>query len=336
MFGVYKNDDLDTQTNKDKKRSKLMKVFLHDLARSMAGMYMDKKAFAVEGEPNSSKGTIIDLLINTYGMGYVKICDSNNFTKKNTEGAKSFSWYQDFEFARIAYTNETQEVDGKIPKMDGNILKNTFASGGDYKETRKNYKDESNVRSQAKHWHFYNQQTDWSPSDVWNRIEHFELLSVFCDKKDMNELSNINYYPKDDNIKHIFIKRQDVCNEFAHILHEAFHWKVKMPKSLMKERQLLVVEENDDKSKFMNLFTFTKDTKDYITSKIIKNLCKKNEINYKTNKAFKYLQGKGAIRPNDTNMLPIKKNNSLPIYGVKIKEVEFLSDDDIDNVSDNE
>lgn len=327
MFGVYKYNDLDKQINKDKKRARVMRVFLHKLAKSIAGMYLDKKAYAVEGEPNSSKGTIIDLLINTFGQGYVKICDSNNFTKKNSDGAKSFSWYQDFEFARIAYTNETQEVDGKIPKMDGNILKNTFASGGDYKETRKNFKDEVNVRSQATHWHFYNQQPDWSPSDVWNRIEHFELLSVFCDKKDMNELSNINYYPKDDNIKNVFVKREDVCNEFAHILHEAFHWNVKMPKSLLKDRKLLILEENDDKTKFLNLFSFTKDINDYVTSKTIKQLCKENAINYKTNKCFKYLQGKGGIRPSDDNMLPVKKNNSLPIYGVKLKSSEILSDE---------
>ena len=38
-------------------------------------------------------------------------------------------------------------------------------------------------------------------------------------------------------------------------------------------------------------------------------------------------QGKGGIRPSDDNMLPVKKNNSLPIYGVKLKSSEILSDE---------
>ena len=61
---------------------------------------------------------------------------------------KSYSWMIDYEFRRLAFTNEiTMSADGSV-KVNGNMIKK-FGSGGDDIEARQNYKDEISFKLQA-------------------------------------------------------------------------------------------------------------------------------------------------------------------------------------------
>jgi hypothetical protein len=286
LFGV---DDL----NKDKDNKQYLDYFLYKLSRAVAGHIEDKNWILMKGQRNSGKGVIGDLLKNCFGK-YIKTTNSGNFTLKNysnNDEAKSNSWILDYEFCRIAITNEIKIDNDNKNKVDGNIIKK-FCSGGDYMEARKNYQDEIEFRIQSTLLICCNDIPEMSPTDAYEFTTFINMTSAFKEIDDKYKMKNIKYYKPDNSIKTHFIKKKDVINEFILILIDAYKNKVDMPEKFKME-----VEENkedDDLNIILDTFKFTNNDNDFISNNDLKTYYKDLRLPMSFTKFKGTLKGFGA------------------------------------------
>ena len=127
----------------------LASTFYEFLSRGMAGMIQDKQTAAGLGARNCGKGVLMELMTAAFGP-YCKATNAENFAFKATGGdtAKLQSWMIDYEFRRLAFTNEVTMATDDSVKLNGNMIKK-FGSGGDQIEARKNHVDEMQFKIQA-------------------------------------------------------------------------------------------------------------------------------------------------------------------------------------------
>jgi hypothetical protein len=289
----------------DKDRLELMRHYLHCLSRAIAGHVEDKRWFLMEGLRNCGKGVLTDLLKNCFGS-YVLTTSSNNFISKKSTGdsAKELSWMLDYEFSRVAVTQEINIVDDGT-KLDGNQVKK-FVSGGDYMSARKNFQDEKQFRVQSTLIICCNDLPTVINTDCLDFCLNFQMKSKFIDSNEKEELSNFCYFKKDDSVKINFIKRDDVCNEFINLLIEAYGWTdTKIPESIQEEDR---DDELDDMATLFNAFEITNDgVNDKLTNREIKQHLINIKSPYKITKACKLLVGKGAFKYRDGTDRGLKK-----------------------------
>ncbi len=154
-------------------RQQLLKYFLHRLARIIAGHILDKRWILYQGFRNCGKGTITDLLHNSF-EGYIKETNIENFILKKTQGeaSKSNSWIIDYEFKRLAIAQEISTIEKEY--INGGMIKK-FCSGGDYMEARKNFKDEYEFRIQSSLMICCNDIPEIKPSDAEEYKDEFQL-----------------------------------------------------------------------------------------------------------------------------------------------------------------
>jgi len=286
LFGV---DDL----KKDKDNNQYLEYFLYKLSRAVAGHIEDKNWILMKGQRNSGKGVIGDLLKNCFGK-YIKATNSGNFTLKNysnNDEAKSNSWILDYEFCRIAITNEIKIDNDNKNKVDGNTIKK-FCSGGDYMEARKNFKDEIEFRIQSTLLICCNDIPEMSPTDAYEFTTFINMTSAFKEIDDKYKMKNIKYYKPDNSIKTHFIKKKEVINEFILILIDAYKNKVDMPEKFKME-----VEENkedDDLNIILDTFEFTNNDNDFISNNDLKTYYKDLRLPMSFTKFKGTLKGFGA------------------------------------------
>lgn len=206
--------------NINKDRYQLMEYFLYRLARSIAGHIEDKKWIVLRGLRNCGKGVISDLLKNTFEF-YVGITNSGNFIYKyydSIDEAKMNAWITDFIYCRLAITQEITLSKNKY--IDGNKIKQ-FASGGDIINARTNFKDAIQFKVQSTLMMCCNDLPSIKPNDCLETCDEFFLLSKFINKNEISDemkLSNVNYYPKINNIKKELLQNQYIKNEFVLLL----------------------------------------------------------------------------------------------------------------------
>ena len=286
LFGI---DDLE----KDKENKQYLEYFLYNLSRATAGHIEDKRWILLKGQRNSGKGVIGDLLKNCFGK-YIKTTNSGNFILKkfnNSDEAKSNSWILDYEFSRIAITNEIKIDNDNNIKVDGNTIKK-FCSGGDYMEARKNFQDEIEFRIQATLMICCNDIPEICPSDATEFRTNIEMTSSFKEVEDKYKMKNIKYYKPDDTIKTHFIKRKDVINEFILILIDAYKNKVKMPEKF--KNQVEENSENNDLNNILDYYEFTTNQMDFINNNDLEQQRKELKLPMTKNKFKDTLKGLGA------------------------------------------
>jgi hypothetical protein len=328
---IYPVFTLDAKNpKKDINRYNLMRCNLRRLSRATAGKYEDKAFVIWEGEPNSGKSALFELAGNTYGDGYVVNFNISNFIRNRNNGQdvkRQLAWLFDVEFARIMFSSEVDNSEGKTLYVDGGLIKRTIASGGEAVQARQNFKDGRSVKSQATWFALLNQMFNCSPTDVLGRCEYTHLISKFIDNHETKEYSNIIYYPKDHKLKEIFLTRPEIQNEFANLLHEAYNYDVEIPKVYLREKEdMLRYDVADEEKTILDEFEFTGKHEDYITVVNIKKIINKHNFSFSTNKISRRLLGKGAFVGDDNNGLPKQKNKKNVYYGVK--EKDLFTDDD--------
>lgn len=280
---------------KDELNVRLLKYFLHRIARCIAGHYEDKKWLLFQGLRNCGKGVISALLKNSF-TEYIASVDSSNFILRNTKNisdvAKSKSWLLDYEFCRLAISQELVIDDGI--QMDACPIK-SWSSGGDDITARKNNKDEETFNIQCSLMICCNDMPEFKTKDVMETCEEFQMKSKFVDDtfNEKNKLETFKYYKTDSDVKTKFIKRQDVIDEFVHIIIEAYNNPCQYPEEL----KMVLDQDNDedDMSKLFGLFEYPNDKEAFITYDQLKRLIKGNEIPFTLKKVKMLLKTKGVI-----------------------------------------
>jgi hypothetical protein len=191
------------------------------LARSLAGEVQDKNFFVITGDGNSGKGVNSDLLENTFG-GFVGVFNSANLTKKikGDDTEKTLGFMTQLKGKRIVYANETSPD----CVFDAGMIK-TFASGGDTLKARPLFKDPQTFKLECSPFLFCNDFNTIRGADdaTSNRLRFLESQYAYLTGSNYEDKKkNPNVKLGDDNIKNVFIKRQDVLKTFAMMICDAY------------------------------------------------------------------------------------------------------------------
>jgi len=289
IFSIKNKDE-------DKSRLELLEYFIYRLSRILAGHIEDKKWILLEGLRNSGKGVITLLLENAFEK-YVKITNSGNFIFKDNsqDEAKRLSWMIDYQFTRLAFTQEITINKSKknCDKVDGNMIKK-FCSGGDSIEARKNHENEYQFKIQASLMICCNDMPEITPMDTKEFCEEFQMKSKFLTKEQElteTKIPSYYYYDADDKVKE-YIKQDNYINAFIQILIDSYNNPCKYPLELKK--QLEEIKEEDDYTKLSNIFIFTDNKSDFITNKRLDEIFQDNKIPFSSQKSKNLLLSYGA------------------------------------------
>lgn len=285
IFSIENNND-------NTERIQLRDFYLKTIARVMAGCIEDKNWLACTGERNCGKGLLSDLLKFTFEE-YIGSTNAENFllNNRNEEEAKANSFMFDFQFKRAIICNEVSQKERGRTVFDGNKIKKAH-SGGDFVEMRQLYQNKINVRFQSTVIFNLNDLPDINPTDANEKRILFDFNSKFIKPNEKRPFSNISYMDADDSIKTHFIKLPEVQNEFALILIEAFSKNATYPERLIEEQEEDCEEDNIES--FLKMFTITKNPKDVVSNKEVKELLKKEKSMFTFSKVKKMLIGKGC------------------------------------------
>lgn len=276
-----------------KERIKLRDYFIYRISRVMAGDITDKVWILFQGLRNCGKGVISDLIMNSFGE-YVKVTNSENFILKkslSSDASKSNSWIMDYEFTRLAITQEITINENE--KVNGNMIKK-FCSGGDPIEGRKNFKDERQFKIQSGLMICCNDIPEITPNDAMEFCDEFQLKSKFINKEfdETKKLKTFKYFLKDDEVKTKIIVNPDIINEFIHLVLEAYKTPKIYPAEIKKENQ--EVEDEDDTTKLFELFKITGNNKDTITNERLRQIVQMNSIPFTLKKVKMLLRTLGT------------------------------------------
>lgn len=220
---------------------------LQFLSRAITGNIEDKKWSFYIGNRNCGKGVLFDALKASFG-DYVQAFNlSNLLYSKNTKGketedpAKSMGWCMDFEFSRIAISQEVPPLNSGLT-MSGEAFKK-LASGGDKIYGRKLHKDPKEFNIDTTFMIFGNNSLTIDAEDTWEECLQFSSVNQFKTAEEIakykmdgvDELEMKRYKLKDINIKDN-VKTEEWCNAFVYLLMTNYEDKaVYIPK-----------EESDD------------------------------------------------------------------------------------------
>lgn len=328
---LYKNILYPIFSIKDPKqdiiRVQLMEYFLYRISRIMAGHIEDKKWVLLEGLRNSGKGVLTLLLENAFER-YVKITNSGNFIFKenSTDEAKKQSWMIDYQFLRLAFTQEiTINKQSKTSnKVDGNMIKK-FCSGGDSIEARKNHQDEYQFKIQASLMICCNDMPEITPNDTKEFCDEFQMKSKFLTAEQQLTEKKINtyeYYLADDKVKE-YVKETKYIDAFIQLLVDAYKTPVKYPEVL--RANIEEVKEENDYEKLLNKFIVTKEKKNFISNEELHNILDNDKIPFTLQKAKSLLIAEGAQAD--------RKASSRGLSGIKLKTNKIIKEDEEEPVN---
>jgi hypothetical protein len=272
IFGI--ND-----INTDNERLQLLESFLYRIARFIGGNIEDKIWICLQGLRNCGKSVMADFLKNTFQC-YVKSTQSGNFLYKENNSSdeeKAYSWAISLIYSRIAITQEITLSKNKF--IDGNKIKK-FTSGGDTLTGRTNFKEIIDFKMQCGLMVCCNDFPKAKPTDCLDTCEEYVMTSKFIKKneiKDDMKLNNINYYPRNDNIKDIIMK-QELINELVLIIIDySKRNNIIYPEKILKDNKENN-EDIDDTSRFKELFSQGNIETDFISNKELTKILEENDI----------------------------------------------------------
>lgn len=256
--------------------------FMYKIGRMIAGCREDKTITCVTGNRDCGKGVLSTLLEQCLKQ-YVSTIDLSVFAEKKNRGdaGRENAFVLALESARIALMNESTSC-----ILDGNKLKQVF-SGGDTLMVRKLHHENQQQKIQAGGLMMCNDLPVFTTPDVWEKIYELNLTSVFigADFKEEDKLSTITYFAKDDSVKEVFIKRQDVINEFMLMMIESYNKPVPTPECVLNERKEAPNENQ------MIREAFIADTNSFITNKEIKEAIASHHLKMNPKKVKSILKG---------------------------------------------
>lgn len=247
----------------DEERDTMSKYLKIAFARAIAGDYLYKVCYFIIGLKDSCKGVLYEAIKNCF-EGYVSSFNGAclYYNKNSADEAKKLSWLQDICDTRIAFASE--------PRMEGNIdttLLKTLSSGGDPITSRKNFKDEGEIKNRATVFTACNDLPGLQPVDeaILGRLNCIELKCRFLPP---HEITNTRFQRvANENIK-MELKQNNYKDALMYIFADAYRTFVKeghhIPDVVKEAKDDWVDNEFSLKSILNKEYKFTCDPEDYI------------------------------------------------------------------------
>jgi hypothetical protein len=256
-------------------------------ARAIAGCCEDKNFMSYSGNRNSGKGILytgmaasFEEYVTSFNMENMLCKRENN---KSSDLAKDNAWLLNFEFARVAVAQETDENENdnikNSLKINNKVMK-TIMSGGDEIQARALYQETVNITLDATLGFFGNNELAISGEDSnqhhfkFNGVKQFITQEKYDSYKNMGDAFLSAYAVRDDNLKDT-VKTDDYINAMVYLLYENFE---------NRSLTLDVIEHDDDEEIELNIralifthYEITKNDKDRVSKNNLFELLKKDK-----------------------------------------------------------
>ena len=282
-------------------------LYLHALSRALAGYTEDKKFYVMKGMRNSGKGVLQEQSFSSFGE-FCCIYDAPMSKSNNKGDASDRRWVLaiNAHIKRVAFTNETSDVAGKIDlTLDGNELKKVICSGGDGFMARGHYKDEITIKNNTTTFMSLNDVPRAKPADALENMILFDMPFKFVDKDQV--ANDIKYREADYSLKARIKKDEKWRDIFLHLLFEGFKPEAIQMSQMneINQAEAMEVRKEGDKNDYIKIFnaTFVKDEIGWVSTDDIRKILPKNKL---SDVKFSYfLKDRGFIQKRG-NPVPMK------------------------------
>ena len=120
------------------------------------------------------------LFLSAFG-DYVTTTSANNFLSKrgSADSAMDMKWAVDLDMVRLVFTNEIKMADDRDTMIDGAMMKEVVASGGDLISCRKLYENIVKFRLESQFCLMLNDMPACDPADAMANCVEFHMNSEF-------------------------------------------------------------------------------------------------------------------------------------------------------------
>lgn len=319
MFGEHSKKEEKQQQNDKPIPKDPIENALHFLSRAIAGHSEDKNFSTYLGNRDCGKGVLYEMLSSAF-TGYVNTFELANIMYnrasagfENVDTNKKLYWLIDFEFCRLAISQETPDTKSNM-KINGRILKK-IAGGGDTIVARRNYDRQDTYFNIDTTWMMMgNNSIEYDTNDCLEHCIEFQSVFQFKTQEEIesvkDEEERKRYRVKDYNIKNN-CHLDNWRNACVDILMNAY---LNMPISINRQ---------NDEEESSNLFKQIKEELDFSDKNAIMlvsdvyavlNGCdkKKVEAELKSMNVFKKKASSGDFRLKWTYV------------GIKLKEIPIV------------
>lgn len=232
---------------------------LHFLSRAITGNTEDKNWGFYLGNRNCGKGVLYEMLSNAF-HGYVNSFELGNILYartssgfENLDCSKKLYWLIDYEFTRLAISQETPDSNKNL-KINGTILKK-IAGGKDEIIARRNFDRKDTHFNIDTTWMMMgNNSIECDTIDCFEQCVEFQSVFQFKTKEEIDNIEDAEerkrYRIKDFNIKNM-CDLDDWKNACIDILLNAY-----------SEKPVSIIRKNIDDEE-SNLFNQIKNTFDF-------------------------------------------------------------------------
>jgi hypothetical protein len=256
-----------------------MERALKFLSRALSGNYQDKHFGTYLGNRDCGKGLKFDALKCSF-EDYVQSFEIKNImyqrktNTNNDEVSRKMYWLLDFEFTRLAISQE-------VPKSEQNMVINSeklkkLASGGDEQTARRNYdRKDTKFYIDTTFMFMGNDELQFDSKDVKEHQVEFHSVKQFKTKEEIQDMKNdgisedtiSSYGIKDETLK-MKCRTDEWKNAIVYLLYNSFDDK---PVHIEK----VIDDENDEtclKFRLLEKLTITKNLEHVILVQHIKDL----------------------------------------------------------------
>lgn len=303
----------------------LMKEYLMYCARALA-MSKDKFWMTASGERDSGKGVLTELFKQAFSVYVFDFYSSSLMLRKNLEGEIRNTWAEPFVKYRLGFCNETMDTteDGsKKAILDGTKIKK-LASGGDEINIKLMKENQKSEAIKASFIMFQNSLPACSPADALQNMLTFNFPCYFSDKPRAQEFAKMRKI--DMSLKNWIETNKDIRCAMVDIIID--HFQTSVPDYVLFKQNAQDVKdlcfEEDYDLKLKELFVFTKNLADVLSTKEIDNYLKQNSIVINAPKLKSRLEHFGAKYGN----YRINKIKSRGYAGIKFVSTSEETDED--------
>lgn len=305
----------------------LLNNYLAHIARAITGHIEDKDWIILQGMRNCGKGVLAKLNSYTFGNYYAETSANNLIMERmhTVEDPKKYAWLAQNRWVRVLGTSEIKmDEDNKGLKIDGNLIKNKLASGGDCVEVRDLYESQYKIKPQCRLTMMCNDLPPIYPPDAVQTLTKFNFPHEFLSEDEYNTKQKEGTLCKnsklaDPNIKD-YVGEFDVCDAFLLLVTKAFKDKKVINCIKVKDdTNDIKADLGDEKTVIFKYFEFTHKKEDFILTSDLNDFHKSSQIKVSITKLRELIKFYGAI--SDNHVGRTKTNpGSRGYIGVKLIE----------------